>query len=262
MISNNSELGITWLGHGGFLLDTGGVRIAVDPYLSDSLGRSGMKRSFPAPLPAEKIEPDMVCITHDHPDHFDEETLLPLYKFCHNCVILGPESVTEHCRRLGFNPGRTVTLLPGENTFSYEGVRVRGVKAFHTEEKAIGLAINAHNFRIYISGDTLRDESLAGAVKNALGGNPDIMTVCINGRNGNMDDVDAFRLVRALSPKIAIPTNYGLFEKDTADPRPFVDIVSRTGIEALMLEPGKVLLVHGETPFREQTAAEPVSVLV
>ncbi len=262
MISSNSELGITWLGQGGFLLDTGGVRIAVDPYLSDSQRAVGMKRSFPPPFSAEEIKPDMVCITHDHPDHFDEETMLQLYKFCHNCAILGPKGVIAHCRKLGFNPARTVTLTPGDTTFSYEGIRVRAVKAMHTDADAIGLAISANGFRIYISGDTRRDDSIVTSVKNALGSSPDVMAICINGRNGCMDDVDAFRMVRALQPKVALPTNYGLFEKDTADPRPFVDTVTRIGIEALMLEPGKTLLIHGETPFAQETAAEQVAVEV
>ncbi len=262
MISDNSELGITWLGQGGFLLKNGGVRIVVDPYLSDSLRLKGFKRSFPAPVQPEEISPDMVCVTHDRGDHFDEQTLLSLYKFCHNCVIMGPKTVTAHCRKLGFNPARLVTLAAGENTFSYDNIRVRGVQAFNGGEDAIGLTINASKFRIYISSDTQRDDSLALSVRNALGGNPDIMMVCVNGRNGCMDDVDAFRLVRALQPKIAIPMNYGLFADDTADLRPFVDTVTRIGIESVMLEPGKLLLIHGETPFAEEQYSRPTEAVM
>ncbi|MCD8071935.1 MAG: hypothetical protein LUE10_01915, partial [Alistipes sp.] len=71
-----------------------------------------------------------------------------------------------------------------------------------------------------------------------------------------------FRLVRALEPKIAIPMNYGLFVSDTADPRPFVDTVTRIGIESLMMEPGKMLLIHGETPFGEEQPMQPLEATV
>ncbi|MCD8071936.1 MAG: hypothetical protein LUE10_01920, partial [Alistipes sp.] len=129
----------------------------------------------------------IVCITADEPDHFDQETVLALYKYCHNCVIMGPKSVTAHCRRLGFNPARLVTLAPGDNTFSYGNIRVRGVAAYHNDTDAIGLAVNAGKFRVYLSGMTRRDDGIPASVKNALGGNPDVMMLCINGRHRCMD---------------------------------------------------------------------------
>lgn len=220
-------------------MESGEVKIVIDPYLSDSLRKKGMIRSFPPPVSPENLNPEIICCTHDHPDHFDEATLLPLYKRCSNCAIIGPGSVISHCKKMGFNPARTFTLKVGGKDFSYNGIDIKAVKAFHTEDDAIGLAIIIGKCKIYISGDTRRQPGLEDSVREALGGSPDIMMVCINGKDGNMDDVDALRMVKTLEPRVAVPMHYGLFVNNTADPRPFVEAVTRIGVEGIMMEPGK-----------------------
>ncbi|MBA3953189.1 MAG: MBL fold metallo-hydrolase, partial [Rubrobacter sp.] len=52
----------------------------VDPYLTDSDGEGGsLERTFPPPLrPDEVTNANAVLLTHDHIDHTDPETVLPL----------------------------------------------------------------------------------------------------------------------------------------------------------------------------------------
>ena len=52
----------------------------VDPYLTDSDGEGRrLERGFPPPLePEEVTNASAVLLTHDHVDHTDPRTLLPL----------------------------------------------------------------------------------------------------------------------------------------------------------------------------------------
>ena len=83
---------------------------------------------------------------------------------------------------------------------------------------AVGLLVNGDDKLAYISGDTLYDAQLASQVAG-LATNPlDALMVCINGRLGNMNLVEAAALAAALRPTVAIPMHYGLFAENTADP--------------------------------------------
>ena len=54
--------------------------IYIDPYLTDSDGAGGrLEREFPPPLkPDEVTNASAVLLTHDHIDHTDPETILPM----------------------------------------------------------------------------------------------------------------------------------------------------------------------------------------
>ena len=68
---------ITWLGQAGFLLETSGLKIIIDPYLSESCLKLNpdLYRRMPIDEKYLEIEPDVIIITHDHLDHYDPETL-------------------------------------------------------------------------------------------------------------------------------------------------------------------------------------------
>ncbi|KAF2001240.1 Metallo-hydrolase/oxidoreductase [Amniculicola lignicola CBS 123094] len=76
----------TWIGHASFLVETPkaqhaerGLRILLDPVWSDRVGPYGMVgpvRFTPPPCTIEELpEIDAICISHDHYDHLDSETL-------------------------------------------------------------------------------------------------------------------------------------------------------------------------------------------
>ena len=65
---------ITWLGQGGFLLESQGFRLVVDPYISNCVfQKEGLARLHPFPVPMQELKPDLVLVTHDHMDHLDPE---------------------------------------------------------------------------------------------------------------------------------------------------------------------------------------------
>ena len=73
---------ISWLGQAGLLFETNGIKIIVDPYLSDSVEK--IQPHFWRRVPVDKsfleITPDIIVLTHDHLDHTDPDTL------CHYLV--------------------------------------------------------------------------------------------------------------------------------------------------------------------------------
>src|SRR3712207_8326534 len=68
------------LGQVGVAIKGPGGVLYIDPYLTDSDGEGGsLERTFPPPLlPGEVTNAVAVLLTHDHIDHTDPGTVLPL----------------------------------------------------------------------------------------------------------------------------------------------------------------------------------------
>ena len=68
---------ITWLGQAGLLIETEGVIIMIDPYLSDSVAAVNPKNYRRVPVEERflRMRPDVLICTHNHLDHTDPETL-------------------------------------------------------------------------------------------------------------------------------------------------------------------------------------------
>src|SRR5918997_6010792 len=64
----------------------------VDPYLTDSDGEGGsLERTFPPPVaPAEVTNASVVLLTHDHIDHTDPDTLLPMAEASSGVRFIAP----------------------------------------------------------------------------------------------------------------------------------------------------------------------------
>lgn len=87
--ADKDGLKATWIGHASFLIETPkeegaqrGMRILLDPVWSERMGPYGMVgpvRFTPTPCALEDLpEIDAVCISHDHYDHLDSDTLKKL----------------------------------------------------------------------------------------------------------------------------------------------------------------------------------------
>lgn len=232
---------MTWLGQGGFLLESEGRRLVVDPYLSDALKARGLARLIPTPLSVEELRPEWVCFTHDHADHFDEQTVVSLAKRWPDCRYIGPGSVWRHYRGLHLRPEAFTVLNKGEE-YRCEGLTIRAVPAWHTDPDAVGLVVHWGHRSIYLSGDTEWSEELTGAVQKAAGGKPDVVMICINGKWGNMTDIQAAQVVEQLSPRMVVPMHYGLFADNTIDPRPFALEMKRKRFRCVLMVPGEPIV--------------------
>ena len=93
------HLSIWWLGQSGFLVQWQGRHLLFDPYLSDSLTAKYAATDKPHVRMTEiAIAPerldfiDLATSTHNHTDHLDAETLLPLMEANPQLQLLVPEA--------------------------------------------------------------------------------------------------------------------------------------------------------------------------
>jgi L-ascorbate metabolism protein UlaG (beta-lactamase superfamily) len=229
---------LTWLGQGGFLLESNGRRLLIDPYLSDSLAKShGTFRLIPPPMTIDQTMPDVVFITHDHLDHFDPETMVPLFNTFADCQLVGPQSVVEHGRREGFAEERMSCIAPGQSVEA-AGYRLTATPAHHSDRFAVGLLIDVEGHLLYVSGDTLHTPTLAADVLALAPRAIDCVLICINGKLNNMDAACAAQVVAELRPSLAIPMHYGMFAKNTVDPEEFLSLCRSAGRATRTLTPG------------------------
>lgn len=228
------NLKITWLCQAGFLLEADGKRIVVDPYMSNRLYEVSrkdvqMNRMMPNPVPYEELRPDLVCFTHDHADHYDPESVREIIGVCPDCKFAGPTSTLNHFEKDGYNKSNFTKLDIGD-VFEDDTFKITAVPAYHSDPLAVGYVFEIAGKKLYISGDSLYQPTLSADVKKVCGAS-DIVCICINGKLGNMPWEDAVKVVEELKPKFAIPMHYGLFARNTEDPRPFMAAVKKLGVE-------------------------------
>ena len=93
---------IWWLGQSGFLIQWNRIVILFDPYLSDSLTKKYADTNKPHvrmselvinPLLLDNI--DIVTSSHNHTDHLDAETLIPLLQVNPEITFIIPEANRE-----------------------------------------------------------------------------------------------------------------------------------------------------------------------
>src|SRR5436190_158056 len=130
----HSRRRLWWLGQSGFLLHVNGKTILFDPYLSDSLTHKYATTDKPHTRITERvIAPnqlmgvDVVTSSHNHTDHLDAETLIPLFASNPKATLLiGRANRTFVLERLGKAEERLVEIDAGEQTV-IDGVHFYGI---------------------------------------------------------------------------------------------------------------------------------------
>jgi L-ascorbate metabolism protein UlaG (beta-lactamase superfamily) len=74
------------IGHAGFVIDLGGIRVVIDPVLQTS---PFLKRFTPIPFsPSDLVGIDYLLLSHNHRDHIDKKTIQLLTRLNPGCKIL------------------------------------------------------------------------------------------------------------------------------------------------------------------------------
>ena len=207
---------LNWLGQGGFAIRCGDTTVVLDPYLSYSCEESGgHTRLAPAPIDPNGLHADLFVITHDHMDHLDEGTLKKLDLTKHK--FAAPATCRKHLSALGV-PNENLIAFDRGTGLTFGGMQLYAVHAEHTED-SIGLVVRGDDLTVYFTADTLYSDKLA---EDASAYAPDVLVTCVNGRWGNMGNEEAAKVAGQLNVKLSIPTHYGMFAENTADPMAFV----------------------------------------
>ncbi len=241
LLSNDNHFHLWWLGQSGYLLQWKGKRVLIDPYLSDSLTKKYAATDKPHTRMSELvIKPGLlrnitvVSSSHNHTDHLDAETLIPVLNNNPGIRMVIPEAnrgfVSERvkCEKdfpLGLNDGKQVTV---------EGFTFHGLPARHNEIerdefgncKYMGYVIEFGRHTIYHSGDTLWFDGMCDLLKPF---EVDVALLPINGNKherkvaGNLDCKEAALLGKEIGAKYVIPCHYDLFTFNTADVNEFIN---------------------------------------
>ena len=236
-----AEMGchIWWLGQSGFLLAWQGRTLLFDPYLSDSLTKKYLKTNKPHTRLSELvINPeilrgiDIVTSSHNHTDHLDGETLIPLLKNNPNIDFVIPEAnrafVVDRVKcaldfPLGMSDGDVLDL---------HNFKIICVPAAHNtidrDEKGhlkyVGFVVQFGAYSVYHSGDTLWYDGIVDILKPFK---LDIAFLPINGNDpargvsGNLDPEEAAELGKQIGARCVIPHHYDMFAFNTANVQDF-----------------------------------------
>lgn len=245
------ELHIWWLGQSGFLIHSGDAFALIDPYLSDSLTKKYAATDKPhVRMTARVVEPerldfiDVVTSSHNHTDHLDAETLIPLRAANPKLQMVIPEANRAFvAERLKTDPNWPIGLRNGESA-SVAGFEFVAVPAAHeqVEPQFLGYIIRTGGRTIYHSGDTVLYDGMAEHLQTFQ---IDVALLPINGAKperrvaGNLNGTEAARLAYDSGVRQVVPCHYEMFEFNTASTDEFVTEARRIGQTYRVLRAGE-----------------------
>lgn len=241
-------LTLDWLGHSGFRLEWRGVRLLLDPHLSERVTIS--PRLLERPVEAAELGPvDAALVSHAHRDHLDPATLAAVPGIGLLLLPRGSEGYVDpppgSVRRVaGLAPGESVTVGPLE---------VTAVPVFHHGNRnhplasakiAVGWVIRHGDRAIYFAGDT---GARAPFAEIGSRHHPDLAILPIGsyapawpiGRV-HLSPEQAVEAARALGAPLVVPCHFGTFtlsldREDEALPR-FAAAAAAAGLDWAMPE--------------------------
>ena len=203
-------LALTWWGHASASVDIGGVRVALDPLLSDRLLHLRRYGVSPGPRASEA---DVVLVSHLHHDHLH---LPSLRRFGGDVPIVVPRGGEALLRGVGAHRVRPVD--PGD-VLELGGATVRVLAATHDGGRGphtkitgppLGFRVDAADRSFWFPGDTELRDDMRGI------GPVDLALIPIGGwgptlDDGHMDPVAGADAVARVGATVAVPVHWGTF---------------------------------------------------
>lgn len=252
-----NEIHLWWLGQSGFLLQWQAHHLLFDPYLSDSLthkyaatDKPHVRMTEPVVAPDRLTFIDVVTSSHNHTDHLDKETLVPLLRMNPRMQLVVPEANrTFVCDRLNLML-EAPRGMKADDRKQFGVFEIEAVPAAHPtlerdewgNHKFLGYVVKCGNTRIYHSGDTLLYEGMEAKLACLQ---IDVALLPINGDRperrvaGNLNAREAATLAKSMGAKVAVPCHYDMFEFNTASPDEFVRECERVGQGCRVLKAGE-----------------------
>ena len=253
---DENDFHLWWLGQSGYLLLWKGKRVLIDPYLSDSLTKKYAATNKPHIRMSERVVDQqllknisIITSSHNHTDHLDGETLIPLIQNNPGIKFIIPEANRQFvCERVqvpndfpsGLNDGESIAV----DEFTFHGIPAKHNEIERDKNgrcKFMGYVISFAKWNIYHSGDTLWFDEMVELLKPFK---IDIALLPINGNNpargvaGNLDTKEAAELGKAIEAGVVIPCHYDMFTFNTADPKAFESESQKINQPYYVLKPG------------------------
>ena len=207
-------LAVTWWGHSSATVELGGVRVALDPLLTNRLLH--LRRYAESPGP-EAADADVVLVSHAHADHCHVPSLK---LFSRTATVVAAPGAAELVGRLGFR--RVVVAVPG-STARLEGdagtLEVEVLPADHDGRRlplpgrrgtAVGFRVEGGGRSFWHPGDTGPGVELSDV------GRVDLALPPIGGWGptlglDHLDPVQAAEAVGTVGATWALPVHWGTF---------------------------------------------------
>jgi L-ascorbate metabolism protein UlaG (beta-lactamase superfamily) len=209
-------------------------RVLIDPFLTGNPLAS---------TTADKVDCDIICVTHGHGDHLGDAVNIARRTGAVVASIIEMSTWLEKTgvKSVGFNMGGTATI---RNT------KITMVPAFHSSSigapglefsaaMAVGMVVDSGKV-VYHAGDTcvFGDMKLIGELYK-----PDVALLPIGGFF-TMDPRQAAMATGLINPKIAIPMHYGTWPPIEQDPKEFEKLAKKSSkAKIVILKPGEHLEV-------------------
>jgi len=239
---------IWYFGQHGFAVNLNGLVFYIDVILNALTGEDGKDcRNYPPPFnPGEVQRVDYYICTHNHADHLNLGTILPLSGANPDTKFIVPAPWVSILTRAGIDKNKVIGAACGQ-TLDLMGVKIFPVPAIHTQfiqsdgekdkngnYKDMGFVIKTDSVSLYHSGDTWITPVLIDFLKKL--GSINISMLPINGTDwertskdciGNISAMDAVKLAMELSIDLVIPCHYDMVPNNTENPAYFVDCFYR-----------------------------------
>ncbi len=209
------EIGVTWIGHAGFLVQIEGVNVLIDP--NWALWHGPVKRVRHPTLYAHDLPPiDLVLVTHAHFDHLH---LPSLRRIASGQPIIVPRGVGSLVRRLDFGG---VTELDTWGTGHFRDLRITLTPARHWGARMIhdthrhfgGFLIESECRTVYHCGDSAIFDGFTEIGKRAA---IDVALLPIgayeapSGRPVHMSPEEAISAFGMLGARLMVPMHHDTF---------------------------------------------------
>lgn len=256
------QLALWSLGQAGFVIKGGSTVVCIDPYLSNAITeQGGPARRFPVPLdPRELTNVQMVFATHEHLDHTDPATLVPLLASSEQAILVTSPQSREIALDAGISDSRIRVPQIGQRIEAGE-ITYTAIPAAHYQYEVnaqkqarwMGFLLDLNGVTLYHSGDTLIVPELLAAL---TGVSPDLALLPINGRDyfreeqtivGNLWPGEAIQLAQRLAPRVLLGMHNDLFAENRVSSGLLFDELDRLAPfqRCHMLQPGELYLYAG-----------------
>ncbi len=268
---------VTLLGHATVLVETGPMRILIDPVLQDPF-ENGMVVSCPRRvIDLDRLGPiDVVVLSHRHPDHFDLPSLDRLSRHCQ--VVCANDPLLRHAlRTLGFEH---VTPMDPQVAMPSPQTELFPTRSENTAVRECGIVIRDDSGVFWNQVDTELSAETIAEVRRRYG-RVDLLFAMYASQNFEFFDSLESEFPREthrqnlesacrIAPRLLVPASAGFrFADEHSWLNPFLFPVSRerfaddlraldAGIPVALLDPGdEVLVASGEA--RVARAASPIA---
>lgn len=204
------DISYTINAHSSIRMDMHGKIIYFDPFAFDE-GTS-------------MHDADFIFITHTHYDHFSPNDIEKVAN--KNTFFIAPTCMESELRAIGVSKEFMHLVTVGEHfiiaqDISCEAIAAYNIKQpFHPKKEGfVGYILSNKQTSVYVAGDT-DNTAEARAVR------ADIAFLPVGGTY-TMNPAEAAELIRAIEPRIAIPTHYGSVTGKETDGEEFATYVNQ-----------------------------------